>query len=72
MTKKDYENPEKSTEDWIYKKWLKEGGVKVKYYDHITGKCHGLVRQDSTVTKKNPCCVSKFSNLWFTSFVSRS
>ena len=38
MAKKDYEDFEKSTKCWIYKKPYRESDVKVKDHDHITGK----------------------------------
>ena len=49
MTKKDFEDFNKSVIFWISEKPFKEGDVEVQYHDHITGKYRLPAHQDCNI-----------------------
>ena len=46
MSIKDHEDLKNSAKCWIFKKSYEEGELKVKDYDHISGKYRGPVHQE--------------------------
>ena len=76
MTEKDQEGFSNPTKCWICKNAYKEGEVKVKDYNHITGKCRRSTHQEYSLSlglsKKFPVAFHNFQNQKLENVISKT